>query len=179
MELKGKTIVLGVTGGIAAYWAAEIIGVLKNREVDVHVLMTRNATKFIGPLTLETISGNKVRSDLFELSGEPEISHISYAKRADLILVAPATANLIGKIANGLADDMVSTMIIATEALVVICPAMNDKMWANKIVQENVKKLKKYGYYFVDPEYGEMACGGMGLGRLACIESIIGKLEAI
>ena len=179
MELKGKTIVLGVTGGIAAYWAAEVIGVLKNREADVHVIMTKNATQFIRPLTLEAISGNRVLTDLFQFSSESEISYKSYAKRADLILVAPATANFIGKTANGLADDMVSTTIIETKAPVIICPAMNDKMWANKVVRENVKKLKKYGFYFVDPEYGEMACGGLGVGRLAGLESILGKLVAI
>lgn len=179
MSLRGKTIVFGVSGGIAAYWAAEIIGVLRNHEADVHVIMTENATQFITPLTLQTISENKVITSLFELFSEMEVSHISYAKKADLILVAPATANFIGKIANGIADDALSTTIIATEAPVIICPAMNDKMWANPIVQENVKKLKKHGYYFVDPEYGKMACGGMGVGRLAKIESIIDKLVEI
>lgn len=179
LDVKGKTIVLGVTGGIAAYWAAEIVGALRHREADVRVIMTKNATHFISPLTLGTISGNKVLTNSFELSGEMEISHISYAKKADLILVAPATANFIGKIATGIADDVLSTTIIAVNAPVLICPAMNDMMWANKIVQENVEKLKKHGYYFVDPEYGVMACGGMGVGRLASMESILGKLAAL
>ena len=179
MGLKGKTIVLGVTGGIAAYWTAEIIGALRNREADIHVIMTNNATHFISPLTLQTISGNKVLTKSFVLSGEMGINHISYAKKADLILVAPATANFIGKIANGIADDVLTTTIIASDAPMLICPSMNDRMWANKIVQENVEKLKKYGYHFVDPEYGAMACGGMGVGRLASIESIFDKLEAL
>ncbi len=179
MDVKGQTIVLGVTGGIAAYWSAEIIGALKHREADVHVIMTKNATRFISPLTLQTISGNKVLTNSFELSGEMEICHISYAKKADLILVAPATANFIGKTANGIADDVLSTTIMAVTAPVLICPAMNDIMWVNKIVQENVKKLKKHGYYFVDPEYGVMACGGTGVGRLASMESILDKLVAL
>jgi len=179
VDVKGKTIVLGVTGGIAAYWTAEIIGALRNREADVRVIMTQNATHFISPLTLQTISGNKVLTKSFELSGEMGINHISYAKKADLILVAPATANFIGKIANGIADDVLTTTIIASDAPMLICPAMNDRMWANKIVQENVEKLKKYGYHFVDPEYGAMACGGMGVGRLASMESILGKLETL
>lgn len=179
MELKRKTIVLGVTGGIAAYWAAEIICALKNREADVHVIMTNNATKFITPLTLQTLSKNKVVTDMFELPVNLDIGHITYAKRADLILVAPATANFIGKIANGIADDMLSTTIMAASAPIIICPAMNDKMWANPIVKENIKKLKKQGYNFVDPEYGKMACSGMGIGRLTDIDLIINKLVEI
>ncbi len=179
MDLKGKTIVLGVCGGIAAYWAAEIIGALKNREADVHVIMTRNAAKFIMPLTLQTLSKNKVITNMFELPVKLDIGHITYAKKADLILVAPATANFIGKVANGIADDMLTTTIMASKAPVIIAPAMNDEMWANKLVQENVEKLKKHSYHFVDPEYGKMACGGMGVGKLADIESIIGKLTEI
>ncbi len=179
MELKGKTIVLGVTGGIAAYWASEIIGVLRNHEADVHVIMTKNATRFITPLTLQTLSKNKVVSDMFNLPVEPNIEHITYAKNTDLILVAPATANIIGKVANGIADNMLSTTIMATTAPIVFCPAMNEKMWENPIVQENVKKLKEHGYYFVNSEYGKMACGGIGGGKLASIDSIINKLKDI
>ncbi len=179
MDLKGKTIVLGVCGGIVAYWAAEIIGALRNREADVHVIMTGNAAKFITPLTLQTLSKNEVVTSMFELPVKLDIGHITYAKKADLILVAPATANFIGKVANGIADDMLTTTIMATKAPVLIAPAMNENMWDNKIVQENVKKLKKQGYCFVEPEYGEMACGGMGVGRLAKIESIINKLAEI
>lgn len=179
MVLKGKTIVIGVCGGIAAYWAAEIISVLRNHEADIHVIMTENAARFITPLTLQTLSNNEVVTNMFELPAKLDVGHITYAKKADLILVAPATANFIGKIANGIADDMLTAVIMATRAPVLIAPAMNDGMWANKIVQKNVKELKKYGYYFVDPEYGKMACGGMGVGRLAKIESIIDKLSEI
>jgi len=179
MDLKEKAIILGVSGGIAAYWATEIVSVFKSKQADVRVVMTQNAKKFITPLTLQTISGNKVIVDMFELINDSDISHITCAQKADLIVIAPATANIIGKIANGIADDLLTTIIIATKSPVVICPAMNDKMWSNPIVQENVKKLKKYGYYFVDPQYGEMACGGRGIGRLADIETIIDKLIKI
>lgn len=179
VELNGKTVVLGVCGGIAAYWAAEIIGVLRDRGADVHVIMTMNAAKFITPLTLQTLSKNKVAANMFELPVKLDIGHITYAKKADLMLVAPATANFIGKAANGIADDMLTTTILATKAPVIIAPAMNDGMWTNKLVQENVKKLKKQGYHFVDPEYGKMACGGMGIGKLADINSIIDKLAEI
>lgn len=176
--LKGKIIVIGVCGGIAAYWSAEIVGQLKNMKADVHVVMTKHATEFITPLTLQIISQNPVIMDMF---GQPQqnVAHISLARKADFLLIAPATANIIGKVANGIADDALSTTIMATTAPVVFCPAMNDKMWANKIVQENVKKLKKHGYHFVGPEYGKMACGGEGLGRLASIESIVNKLIEI
>lgn len=175
--LKGKVILVGVCGGIAAYWSAEIVGQLKNMEADVHVIMTKNANNFITPLTFQTISQNPVVTDMF---GEPAgCLHISLAGSADFLLVAPATANIIGKAANGIADDMLSTTIMATAAPVIFAPAMNDKMWGNPIVQENVKKLKERGYHFVDPEYGKMACGDKGIGRLARIESIIDKLIEI
>ena len=136
MELKGKTIVLGVTGGIAAYWAAEIIGVLRDREASVHVLMTENATHFITPLTLQTLSKNKVITNMFEVPADLDVGHITYAQKADLILVAPATANFIGKVANGIADDMLTTTIMATKSPVFIVPAMNENMWKNNIVQK-------------------------------------------
>ena len=179
MTLKGKTIVIGVCGGIAAYWAAEIIGALRYEEADIHVIMTENAARFITPLSLQTLSNNKVVTNMFELPVELDIGHITYARKADLILVAPATANFIGKIANGIADDMLTATIMATKAPVLMAPAMNAEMWDNRIVQKNVKELKRYGYYFVSPEYGKMACGGMGVGRLAKIESIIDKLAEL
>lgn len=179
MRLKDKTFVVGVTGGIAAYWAVELVGAIMNQHADVHVIMTENATRFISPLTFQAISQNKVLTDLFDLNSESEICHISYAKKADLIIIAPATTNFIGKIAGGIVDDLLSAIVTATKAPVIICPAMNDKMWENTIVQENVKKLKRHGYYFVEPEYGKMACGGMGIGRLASIESIINKLVEV
>ncbi len=174
--LKGKTILLGVCGGIAAYWAVEILGQLKNMGAEVYVIMTENAARFVTPLTFQTISQNPVISDMFAKHSSQECIHISLARQAAFLLIAPATANIIGKAANGIADDMLSTTIMAATAPVVFCPAMNDKMWANKILQENVKKLKEHGYYFVEPEYGRMACGGEGMGRLAGINSIVDKL---
>ncbi len=177
--LKGKVIVLGVCGGVAAYWSVEIVGQLKNMNADVHVIMTENATKFVTPLTFQTISQNTVTVNMFVKHNSQECIHISLAKRADFLLVAPATANIIGKVSNGIADDALSTTIMATAAPVIFCPAMNDKMWANKIVQENVNKLKEHGYHFVAPEYGKMACGDKGVGRLAKIESIVDKLIEI
>ena len=175
MDLQGKTIIVGVTGSIAAYWATELIGILKNMNADVRVVMTKNAEEFITPLTLQTVAGNNVLTDLFS-TDNCEVSHIAYARRADVIIIAPATANIIGKIAHGIADDALSTIVMATKSPVIICPAMNNAMWTNFIVQENVEKLKKHGYIFVDPEYGKMVCREIGIGRLAQIESIIKKL---
>lgn len=177
MELKGKTIVLGVTGGIAAYWAAEIIGVLRDREASVHVLMTENATHFITPLTLQTLSKNKVITNMFEVPADLDVGHITYAQKADLILVAPATANFIGKVANGIADDMLTTTIMATKSPVFIVPAMNENMWKNNIVQKNVATLRREGYKIINPSYGKMACGGEGEGTFADIEKILKEIE--
>ncbi len=177
--LAGKTIVLGVTGGIAVYQTVEIIGNLRNRLADVYVIMTRAATKFITPLSLETVSLHPVAIDMFAEPKQWNIPHISLAQRADIFLIAPATANIIGKIANGIADDMLSTTVMATKAPVLIAPAMNENMWLNPVVQNNIEKLKKLGYQFVGPEYGSMACGGEGLGRLARIDVIISRLIEI
>ncbi|MFB0565778.1 MAG: bifunctional phosphopantothenoylcysteine decarboxylase/phosphopantothenate--cysteine ligase CoaBC [Candidatus Aminicenantaceae bacterium] len=177
--LAGKTVVLGISGGIAAYQAIEIVGQLRNRLADVYVIMTRAATKFITPLSLETVSLHPVVTDMFSEPKQWNIPHISLAQRADIFLIAPATANIIGKIVNGIADDILSTTIMATKAPVLIAPAMNENMWLNSVVQNNIEKLKKLGYQFVGPEYGPMACGGEGLGRLARIEAIISKLIEI
>lgn len=179
MRLKGKTVVLGVCGGIAAYWAAEIIGVFRNEEADVHVIMTDNAAKFITPLTLQTLSKNKVVTGMFELPVKLDIGHITYAKKADLILVAPATANFIGKVANGIADDMLTTTIMATKAPVIIAPAMNENMWNNKFLQKNIGMLKQANFKIINPEYGKMACGGEGEGTLASIEKIMKEIERL
>lgn len=179
MRLKRKTVVLGVTGGIAAYWAAEIIGVLRDREADVYVIMTRNATRFITPLTLQILSKNKVVTNMFELSADIDVGHITYAQKADLILVAPATANFIGKVANGIADDMLTTTIMATKSPVFIAPAMNENMWKNNIVQKNVVALKQERYKIIDPNYGKMACGGEGEGTLASIEKILKEIKKV
>jgi phosphopantothenoylcysteine decarboxylase/phosphopantothenate--cysteine ligase len=174
--LAGKSIVLGVAGGIAAYQTVEIVAQLRNRLADVYVIMTRAATQFISPLSLETVSLHPVVTDMFSEPKPWNIPHVSLAQIADIFLIAPATANIIGKIANGIADDMLSTTVMATKAPVLLAPAMNEKMWTNAVVKSNVERLKKLGYHFVGPEYGPMACGGEGWGRLAKIQAIISKL---
>lgn len=177
--LKDKKIVLGVTGGIAAYKAAELTRGLVKQGAAVKVIMTRNAGEFITPLTMQTLSNNPVYTDMFALIETSEIGHISLADFADLVIVAPATANIIGKVAGGLADDLLSTMIMATKAPVLFCPAMNSNMYANDIVRMNITKLAYEGYYFLEPASGELACGVWGSGRLAEIEDIIEEAESI
>lgn len=171
--IAGKNILLGVTGGIAAYQSADLIGMLRARLADVRVIMTRAATRFITPLTLETISRNRVTVEMFDETCHPGIEHITLGQMADIVVVAPATGNFLGKIASGIADDLLTTTIMAVKAPLVMCPAMNENMWLNPITQENVAKLKRLGYGFVDPEYGEMACGGEGWGRLARLDTIV------
>ncbi|MGI5935681.1 MAG: bifunctional phosphopantothenoylcysteine decarboxylase/phosphopantothenate--cysteine ligase CoaBC [Oscillospiraceae bacterium] len=171
--LSGKNIVLGVSGGIAAYKAADIINRLRALGANVDVIMTKNALEFITPLTLASLSKNRVVTDMFEPPVSWEIEHISLARKADLFLIAPATANVIGKIANGIADDMLTTTVMATKAPVVIAPAMNDYMYENPIVQENISRLQKFGYKFVEPDEGYLACGTTGKGKLAKPEAIV------
>lgn len=171
--LKDKNIVIGMTGGIACYKVCEIISYLVKEGANVDVIMTQNATKFITPLTIETLSKNKVVVDMFEKKEHIEVEHISLARKADLILVVPATANIIGKVANGIADDMLSTTIMATTSNVIFAPAMNNEMYNNKIVQDNISKLKKYGYSFINPIEGNLACGYRAIGKLAKKETII------
>jgi len=177
--LKGKKIVLGVTGGIAAYKAAELVRELVRSGAEVFVVMTRGAQEFITPLTLQTLSGNKVATELFSLLEESEIGHISLADRADILVIAPATANIIGKIAGGIADDMLSTVVMATQAPVLLAPAMNVHMWENTITQENIQKLRARGYHFIDPEAGELACGYEGKGRLAELPAIVEEVQTL
>jgi phosphopantothenoylcysteine decarboxylase/phosphopantothenate--cysteine ligase len=177
--LKGKKIVLGVTGGIAAYKAAELVRELVRAGAEVYVVMTRAAQAFITPLTFQTLSGNKVTTELFSLIEESEIGHISLADRADALVVAPATANIIGKIAAGIADDMLTTIVMATRAPLLLAPAMNVHMWENPLCQENIRKLHSRGYHFIDPQVGELACGYEGKGRLAEIPSIVEKIRAL
>jgi phosphopantothenoylcysteine decarboxylase / phosphopantothenate---cysteine ligase len=177
--LKNKKIVLGVTGGIAAYKAAELVRELVRAGAQVYVIMTRSAQAFITPLTFQTLSGNPVATELFNLIEESEIGHISLADRADILVIAPATANVIGKIAGGISDDLLSTVVMATQAPVLIAPAMNVHMWENRIVQENIQKLRQGGYHFIDPEAGELACGYEGKGRLAKAPAIIEEIRAI
>jgi len=171
--LAGKRILLGVTGGIAAYQAVDLIGMLRERLAEVHVLMTRSATQLITPLTLQTVSQNPVRVEMFDGTYHSSIEHIALSRMADLTVIAPATANFLGKLAGGIADDLLTTTVMACRAPVILCPAMNEAMWLNPIVRENVEKLKRHGYRFVDPEYGEMACGGEGWGRLARLDRIV------
>ena len=176
MVFIGKTIVLGVTGSIAAWQVPEIIGRLKYLMVNVYCIMTKSATEFITPLTLQVSSQNPVAVNMFEKRSEWNIAHIALADMADLLLVAPATANIIAKIVNSVADDILSTTIVATKAPVVIAPAMNPNMYSNQITQSNIKKLKEAGYHFIDPEYGKTACGTEGVGRLARIPVIINRI---
>ncbi|GAM11696.1 putative coenzyme A biosynthesis bifunctional protein CoaBC [Geobacter sp. OR-1] len=164
--LEAKTVILGVTGGIAAYKAVELLRLLKKTGVDVHVVMTKAATEFVAPLTFQTLSGHPVNLDLFNLISEQEIGHISLADRADLFLIAPATANFIGKAANGIADDLLTTTVMATRAPVLIAPAMNCNMFENPIYRENEQKLRQRGYRFVDPVTGQLACGWEGSGKM-------------
>ena len=177
--LKGKKIVLGITGGIAAYKSAELTRELIKRGAEVKVIMTANATKFITPLTLQTLSGNPVYTDMFSLIEEYEIGHISLAEEADILVIVPATANIIGKIASGLADDLLSTTVMATKAPVLICPAMNSNMYTNDIVKENMSKLASNNYFFIESAYGELACGAEGYGRLPPLDEIIEEIESI
>ncbi|QQR79584.1 MAG: bifunctional phosphopantothenoylcysteine decarboxylase/phosphopantothenate--cysteine ligase CoaBC [Deltaproteobacteria bacterium] len=177
--LKNKTIVLGVTGGIAAYKSAEIIRSCVQKGADIHVMMTRAAKEFITPLTLQTLSGHPVHSELFDLTQEQEIGHISLADRADIIVIAPATADIIAKTAHGICDDLITTVLCATQAPVLFSPAMNVHMWENPITQENVKKLQKHGYHFLEPATGDLACGYTGKGRLPDPEKILEAISKI
>lgn len=171
--LRGKTVVLGVTGGIAAYKAAELLRLLVKQGAQVHVIMTRAATEFVKPLTFQTLSANPVHVELFSLLDDGDIGHISLADRADLFLIAPATANLIGKIAAGIADDLLSTTIMATKAPVLFAPAMNTNMYLNPVYRENEEKLRRFGYLFADPVSGQLACGWEGEGKLQDPEIIL------
>jgi phosphopantothenoylcysteine decarboxylase/phosphopantothenate--cysteine ligase len=170
--LKDKRVILGVTGGIAAYKAVELLRLLVKDGAEVHVIMTRAAQEFVTPLTFQTLSSNPVHTELFNLIAEQEIGHISLADRADLFIIAPATANVVGKIAQGIADDLLTTTVMATKAPVLIAPAMNVNMYTNPIYRENEEKLRRLGYLFVPPEKGALACGWEGEGKLAAPESI-------
>ena len=170
--LNGKTIVLGVTGGIAAYKAVELLRLLTKAGAAVHVIMTRSAQEFVTPLTFQTLSHNPVHTELFNLIAEQEIGHISLADRADLFVIAPATANFIGKLACGIADDMLTTTVMATKAPVLVAPAMNVNMYRNSIYQENEERLRRHGYLFVDAVKGALACGWEGEGKLQTPEVI-------
>jgi len=169
---KVKRVVLGVCGSIAAYKAGDIIRRLQDVQCDVTVIMTKGAGQFITPLTLSSLSGKTAHSDMFDKDSW-RMAHIELAKSTDLILIAPATANVIGKLANGLADDLLTTFVITSKAPVLIAPAMNDEMYANEIVRENCAKLKKHGFKFIEPVKGKLVCGTVGIGHLAEIEDIV------
>ncbi len=177
--LSGKSVVLGVTGGIAAYKAAEVVSRLKKLGADVDVIMTRNATQFVAPLTFETLSVRPVTVDTFAREGSWEVEHIALAKKADLVLVAPATANVLAKFAHGLADDMLTTTLLATQAPVLIAPAMNTVMWEAPITQENVKTLLDRGVRMVGPGSGQLACGDVGAGRMSEPGEIVEAVAAL
>ncbi len=164
--LTNKTVILGVTGSIAAYKTAYIASGLKKQHCDVHVLMTQNATHFINPITFETLTGNKCVDDTFDRNFEFQVNHVSLAKRADAMLIAPASANVIAKLAHGIADDMLTTTALACKCPKIVAPAMNTNMYENPIVQENIQKLKDLGYTVVEPAIGYLACGDTGAGKM-------------
>lgn len=175
--IKGKKIVLGVTGGIAAYKSCELVRALVKEGASVEVVMTQNAMEFVTPLTLQTLSGNKVATKPFDPVWESEIGHISLADRADLVVIAPATASFVGKMATGIADSLLATLVLATLAPVIVCPAMNVNMYNNGAVQENIRKLRDRGVSIVEPSEGFLACGWEGRGRLPETEDIMSEVE--
>ena len=177
--LKGKTVLLGVTGGIAAYKMANVASALRKLGADVEVIMTKNATQFITPITFETLTGHKCMVDTFDRDFKFEVTHISLAKKADVILVAPATANVIAKMAHGIADDMLSTTILATKAPILLAPAMNTGMWTAAVTQQNVQTLKARGVHFAGPEAGFLACGDTGAGRMSEPETIVRAIVSL
>lgn len=171
--LEGKTVLLGVTGSIAAYKIAYLASALKKQQADVHVLMTRNATNFINPITFETLTGNKCLVDTFDRNFQFQVEHVSIAKKADVVMIAPASANVIGKLAHGIADDMLTTTIVACRCKKFISPAMNTNMFENPIVQDNLKTLEHYGYEVIDPAVGYLACGDTGAGKMPEPETLL------
>lgn len=175
--LTGKTIVVGITGSIAVYKACEVVSSLKKLNAEVKVVMTKSATEFVAPLTFETLSKNRVVCDMFDRNFEYEVGHISLAKQADLFLVAPISANFIAKMANGIADDMLSSTILATKAPIMIAPAMNTNMFENPVTQENLSKLKKLNVTVIEPESGLLACGDVGKGRFPEPKVVVDKVK--
>lgn len=174
--LKGKTVVLGVTGSIAAYKMANTASMLIKLGADVHVIMTKNATNFINPITFETLTGNKCLVDTFDRNFQFNVAHVSLAQRADILLIAPATANVIGKLASGIADDMLTTTAMACTCPIYISPAMNTNMYNNPINRDNMKKLSMYGYHLIDTDSGRLACGDVGEGKLPPEEVLINHI---
>jgi phosphopantothenoylcysteine decarboxylase/phosphopantothenate--cysteine ligase len=177
--LRNKTIVLGVSGGIAAYKAAELLRLLQKQGADIRVMMTRNAEWFIGAMTFEALSGHPVCTSLFERGNEAAIQHIDWAQKADAVVIAPATANIIGKLANGIADDALSTFLLAVTQPIIVCPAMNTHMYESRPTQRNLEVLRSDGHFIIEPGVGEMACGTTGPGRLPEPEEILDRICAI
>ena len=174
--LKGKTVVLGVTGSIAAYKMANVASMLVKLHADVHVIMTQNACQFITPVTFETLTGNKCMVDTFDRNFQFHVAHVSIAKKADVVLVAPASANVIGKLANGIADDMLTTTVMACTCKVIVAPAMNTNMYHNPIVQDNLKKLASYGYEIIAPAKGMLACRDEGDGKMPSEDVLVNHI---
>lgn len=171
--LKGKTVLLGITGSIAAYKIAYLASALHKLHADVHVLMTENATNFINPITFETLTGNKCLVDTFDRNFQFQVEHVSIAKKADVVMIAPASANVIGKLANGLADDMLTTTVMACRCQKILSPAMNTAMYENPVVQDNIRKLQTYGYEVITPASGYLACGDTGAGKMPEPETLL------
>ena len=171
--LKGKTVLLGITGSIAAYKIAYLASALHKLHADVHVLMTENATNFINPITFETLTGNKCLVDTFDRNFQFQVEHVSIAKKADVVMITPASANVIGKLANGLADDMLTTTVMACRCQKILAPAMNTAMYENPVVQDNIRKLKNYGYEVITPASGYLACGDTGAGKMPEPETLL------
>ncbi|OPY68117.1 MAG: Coenzyme A biosynthesis bifunctional protein CoaBC [Syntrophorhabdus sp. PtaU1.Bin050] len=177
--LTNKEIIVGITGGIAAYKTAELVRELSKRGANVHVVMTKNAMEFVTPLTFQTLSGNPVVHEMFELFAGSKIGHIALSDIADQMVIVPATANIIGKIANGIADDFLTTMVMATTVPILFVPSMNTKMWGSPMVQANVARLKDAGYEFMEPSSGDLACGTSGKGRMPPVEEVVERMEDI
>ena len=175
--LKGKTVLLGVTGSIAAYKIAYLASALKKLHADVHVLMTKNATNFINPITFESLTGNKCLVDTFDRNFQFQVEHVSIAKKADVVMIAPASANVIGKLAHGIADDMLTTTVMACKCKKIISPAMNTNMFENPIVQDNLKILEHYGYEVIQPASGYLACGDTGAGKMPEPQTLLSYIE--
>ena len=175
--LKNKVVVVGVTGSIAAYKSAQLVSDLVKEGCEVHVIMTKNALNFINPITFETLTGRKCLVDTFDRNFEYSVTHVSLSQKADIFMIAPASANIIGKIANGIADDMLSTMVMAAKCPVLIAPAMNKYMFMNSVVQENIEKLKRHGYKIISPAVGRLACNDTGIGKLPNVDILIEHIK--
>ncbi|MCM8783862.1 MAG: hypothetical protein NC818_03685 [Candidatus Omnitrophica bacterium] len=174
-----REVVLGVSGSIAIYKSLDLINLLKEKGLNISVIMTKEAEELIKPLTFQTLSHNPVYTEMFSPPQENNPLHIRLAERGDLILICPATANIIGKIAHGICDDLLTCTVISTKAPVLICPAMNENMYKNKIIEENIRKLKNFGYKFIEPVKGKLACGKTGIGHLAPLTQIVAEVFAL